>query len=91
MQTAFLHACKEEPPKEGWLTGFEPATARTTIWSSTVELQPPFSERTRNLVEPGAAGNLKIHPAWRVKVPTGSLTRKRFLRRLRREEMRFPP
>ena len=26
----------------GWLTGFEPATARSTIWSSNQsELQPP--------------------------------------------------
>ena len=26
----------------GWPTGLEPATARTTIWSSTIELWPPF-------------------------------------------------
>src|SRR5205809_611827 len=25
----------------GWPTGLEPATARTTIWSSTIELRPP--------------------------------------------------
>jgi hypothetical protein len=25
----------------GWLTGLEPATTRTTIWGSTIELQPP--------------------------------------------------
>ena len=28
----------------GWPTGLEPATARTTIWSSTIELWPPFGE-----------------------------------------------
>src|SRR5437016_8482759 len=25
----------------GWPTGLEPATTRTTIWSSTIELRPP--------------------------------------------------
>src|ERR1700730_3071696 len=35
----------------GWSTGLEPATTRTTIWSSTIELRPPtilefrFSQR----------------------------------------------
>ena len=27
----------------GWPTGLEPATTRTTIWSSTIELRPPSS------------------------------------------------
>ena len=26
----------------GWPTGLEPATTRTTIWGSTIELRPPF-------------------------------------------------
>jgi hypothetical protein len=25
----------------GWPTGLEPATTRTTIWGSTIELRPP--------------------------------------------------
>src|SRR5438105_15724126 len=25
----------------GWSTGLEPATTRTTIWGSTIELRPP--------------------------------------------------
>lgn len=28
--------------KKGWKTGLEPATARTTIWCSTIELLPPW-------------------------------------------------
>ncbi len=31
----------------GWPTGLEPATARTTIWSSTIELWPPFDATPR--------------------------------------------
>jgi len=27
--------------ENGWPTGLEPATTRTTIWSSTIELRPP--------------------------------------------------
>jgi hypothetical protein len=27
----------------GWPTGLEPATARTTIWGSTIELRPPIA------------------------------------------------
>ena len=27
--------------QEGWMTGFEPATTRSTIWDSTTELHPP--------------------------------------------------
>jgi hypothetical protein len=30
--------------EEGWPTGLEPATARTTIWSSTIELRSPTWE-----------------------------------------------
>ena len=28
----------------GRSTGFEPATTRTTIWRSTIELRPPFKQ-----------------------------------------------
>ena len=28
--------------KAGWSTGLEPATTRTTIWGSTIELRPPL-------------------------------------------------
>ena len=27
----------------GWMTGFEPATTRSTIWDSTTELHPPYA------------------------------------------------
>ncbi len=27
--------------QKGWMTGLEPATTRTTIWCSTIELHPP--------------------------------------------------
>ena len=27
--------------EQGWMTGLEPATTRTTIWCSTIELHPP--------------------------------------------------
>jgi hypothetical protein len=30
-----------ESERMGWPTGLEPATARTTIWGSTIELRPP--------------------------------------------------
>ena len=40
------HYCKGVA-RVGWLTGFEPATARSTIWSSNqAELQPPPTRRT---------------------------------------------
>ncbi len=49
--------------KLGWLTGFEPATARSTIWSSNqAELQPPTAPKLgrRPLLRqpdfPGATG-----------------------------------
>ena len=29
------------PKQYGWMTGFEPATTRSTIWDSTAELHPP--------------------------------------------------
>src|SRR5581483_316126 len=32
--------------RAGWPTGLEPATARTTIWSSTIELWPPSAPAT---------------------------------------------
>ena len=32
--------------KRGRPTGLEPATARTTIWSSTIELRPPLETRS---------------------------------------------
>ena len=35
--------------KMGWPTGLEPATARTTIWSSTIELRPPLDHRQTNI------------------------------------------
>src|SRR5216117_3835841 len=31
----------------GWPTGLEPATTRTTIWGSTIELRPPSLRRRR--------------------------------------------
>ena len=31
----------------GWPTGLEPATTRTTIWGSTIELRPPQLKRNR--------------------------------------------
>ena len=34
-------ACRICLWKVGWPTGLEPATARTTIWGSTIELRPP--------------------------------------------------
>src|SRR5438046_3045689 len=35
---------------QGWPTGLEPATTRTTIWGSTIELRPPSEKcRTRSL------------------------------------------
>src|SRR5262249_37516183 len=30
----------------GWSTGLEPATSRTTIWGSTIELRPPAGPHT---------------------------------------------
>ncbi len=30
---------------KGWSTGLEPATTRTTIWGSTIELRPPSGFR----------------------------------------------
>ena len=41
----------------GWPTGLEPATTRTTIWSSTIELQPPFRVREANKIPASAKGN----------------------------------
>ena len=41
----------------GWLTGLEPATARTTIWSSTIELQPPFRACEATKIPAAAKGN----------------------------------
>ena len=32
---------------DGWPTGLEPATTRTTIWGSTIELRPPQLKRNR--------------------------------------------
>src|SRR6185312_4004057 len=32
-----------ETLRMGWPTGLEPATARTTIWGSTIELRPPIA------------------------------------------------
>jgi N-acetylmuramoyl-L-alanine amidase len=46
----------------GWLTGLEPATARTTIWSSTIELQPPFRAVEATKVPPAA--KRKFRPAF---------------------------
>ena len=39
-----VKSVKREPSDTamGWPTGFEPATAGTTIRGSTVELRPPF-------------------------------------------------
>ena len=63
--------------KLGWPTGLEPATTRTTIWGSTIELRPPSwrnkikirisfcKQRTRlSSVSPVilAAGGTKISP-----------------------------
>ena len=33
----------------GWPTGLEPATTRTTIWGSTIELRPPTVTRNKIL------------------------------------------
>jgi hypothetical protein len=33
----------------GWSTGLEPATTRTTIWGSTIELRPPTVTRNKIL------------------------------------------
>ena len=35
--------------KGGWPTGLEPATTRTTIWGSTIELRPPSFARNKTL------------------------------------------
>ena len=35
--------------KMGWPTGLEPATTRTTIWGSTIELRPPTMKRNKIL------------------------------------------
>jgi hypothetical protein len=38
----FSHKPENKGERVGWLTGFEPATARSTIWGSNhAELQPP--------------------------------------------------
>src|ERR1700734_1860886 len=56
-----------ESPKAGRPTGLEPATARTTIWSSTIELRPPFirktSESSRKRFFRGAKVKLKFYRA----------------------------
>jgi hypothetical protein len=36
-----IHDSRITIEKKGWPTGLEPATARTTIWGSTIELWPP--------------------------------------------------
>ena len=36
----------------GWPTGLEPATTRTTIWGSTIELRPPSLTRRQDLKIP---------------------------------------
>ncbi len=35
----------------GWPTGLEPATTRTTIWGSTVELRPPLHALYYNVLQ----------------------------------------
>ena len=38
--------------RAGWPTGLEPATTRTTIWGSTIELRPPSLTRKQDLKIP---------------------------------------
>jgi hypothetical protein len=38
-------------PRLGWPTGLEPATTGTTIRGSTIELRPPFRQRTPNVAQ----------------------------------------
>ena len=42
-QRAGGESTKRIPKGMGWPTGLEPATARTTIWGSTIELRPPIA------------------------------------------------
>src|ERR1700734_1714197 len=76
-----------ESPKAGRPTGLEPATARTTIWSSTIELRPPVVRQT------SAEVKLKFYSAgFKHKSPAepmraGGRARKRA--RLRHEDCRF--
>lgn len=44
---SFAGATKIGFPQAGWPTGLEPATTRTTIWGSTIELRPPHFKRNR--------------------------------------------
>ena len=46
-----------EARKNGWPTGLEPATARITIWSSTIELWPPNAGGTLVFADAIATGS----------------------------------
>src|SRR5438067_10478261 len=58
--------------KKGWSTGLEPATTRTTIWGSTIELRPPSGIQIlvfRRMI----ANAQRTPPVWHT--PRFSLTR----------------
>src|ERR1035438_8626621 len=57
-----------DPERVGWPTGFEPATARSTIWGSNrAELRPPTNAQSRiqhaaRQVQPANPGFLRPAP-----------------------------
>jgi hypothetical protein len=55
----------------GWPTGLEPATARTTIWGSTIELWPP-SRSDFNFFAPNCKGKATVPSAATI-ASTGSV------------------
>jgi hypothetical protein len=68
----------------GWPTGLEPATTRTTIWGSTIELRPPsvtqkedFRIRIFFLQIKGWLFAVRYHNSqrwWNENLPAGSLS-----------------
>src|SRR5436309_6709873 len=51
----------------GWPTGLEPATSRTTIWGSTIELRPP-TERHKVEVQ-NRTVKFAVPPGARILIP----------------------
>src|SRR5207302_2616704 len=51
--------------KLGWPTGLEPATTRTTIWGSTIELRPPFTGSNWDSKIPTFFCKQRTRHAWR--------------------------
>src|SRR5205814_9615560 len=47
----------------GWPTGLEPATTRTTIWGSTIDLRPPTGRITYVYALPSSSRSGAVVPA----------------------------